>query len=116
MAALVSVYREGTQNLLFNRIYPDAVDIREANSLVGKYLEEEGFNEFFGLERRTKATNYAHHVLGERVLFGRVSNDHVLHVAKDDSNSMCSQPITGLFLSDIRYKEICDVCRKSAFI
>ena len=117
MAAIVSVYREGSKDLLLSRVFPDNVDLPTANTLIGNYLDQEGFNEFFGLERRTKSANYEDYVLTEgRVLYGRTEGDPHIHVAKTDALSHCDQDITGLFLSDIRYKETCDVCRRAAFL
>jgi hypothetical protein len=117
MGALVSVYREGTKELILSRVFPDSIDLRTANKLIGNYLEQEGFCNFCALERRTREANYSDYVLTDgRVLYGRVEGDVVLHVAKSDSLSYCDQAITGLFLSDIRYKETCDVCRRAAFL
>lgn len=117
MAALVSVYREGTRELLFSRMFPDTVELSEANRLIGDYLEQEGFPELFGLERRTRIAPYEDFViLDGKVLYGRSPNDSLVHVAKNDSEAYCGAPICDVFMSDIRYKEACVDCRSATHI
>jgi len=113
MAAHVKVFREGTQNLIFNRIFPDSVSVDEANQRVRDYIKAEGINRLFGLDRHTYRAEYSKYVLKKPIKFGIDSDEpDIVHIMNPDTKgkTFCGIEVSSTFKSDVRYTESCPYC------
>lgn len=117
MATLIKIYKGGTKDLLFTRLFPDGVPIKQANDAVKDYILSEGLNKFFSIDRTTSGVTFSKYVMDQSLVFGAAEGSIAAHIEKDDSgNSFCGLPLFNKIRSDIKYKETCLDCADQAGI
>lgn len=112
LAAHVKVFQGGTENLLFNRIFPESVAVEEANQRIRDYVIAEGFNTHYHIDRKTYLADYNKYVLPKAISYSMDnSNPEILHIVKKAGVAYCGERLESSFRSDIRYKETCSACK-----
>lgn len=117
MATLIKVYKGGTKDLLFTRLFPDEVPLKQANDAVRDYIVSEGLNKFFSIDRTTSKVTFSKYVLSNPLVFGAAEDSAAAHIEKSESgSSFCGLPLFNKSRSDIKYKETCLDCADQAGI
>ncbi|NBR25232.1 MAG: hypothetical protein EBU08_15945 [Micrococcales bacterium] len=114
MATHTKVFRSGTDQLVFNRIYPDSVSSKEAGERVKSYIESENLSHFGKLDYKIFNARYERYVLSKSLRYGISGETESAHIVENDSTSWCGLALTNVFESTVRFRETCFVCAEKA--